>query len=92
MTDMEKFIVGDLRTALDPKAGNLSHLESARLVNKYRAQIGVSAGVNAADVSMNNSPMWKDSAGHLWNLKTGYQLPHPIDHSHDVSVTNPPGY
>jgi len=92
MTDMEKFIVGDLRKALDPDAGRLSHLDKARLVNSYRVVTGVSAGVNAADVSMNNSPMWKDSSGHLRNPRTGRQLPHRIDHSHDVSVTNPPGY
>ena len=47
---------------------------------------------NAADVSMNNSRMSKDSSGHLRNPRTGRQLPHSNSHSHDVSVTNPPGY
>ncbi len=47
---------------------------------------------NAADVSMNNPRLWKDEAGHLWNMKTGKQLPHSTGHSHDVSVSNPPDW
>jgi hypothetical protein len=61
-------------------------------LNRQRSESGLSAGVNAADVSMNNPRMWKDEFGHLWNPKTGKQLPHPTSHSHDVSTTNPPGY
>ena len=61
-------------------------------LNKQAAQRGLSARRNAADISMNNPRMWKDEAGHLWNPKTGKQLPHSLDHTHDVSVSNPPDW
>ena len=61
-------------------------------LNKQAAQRGLSARRNAADISMNNPRLWKDEAGHLWNPKTGKQLPHPTSHSHDVSVSNPPDW
>ena len=48
-------------------AGNNAALRGANFVSR---------NPNAADVSMNNSPMWKDSSGHAWNPRTGRQLPH----------------
>ena len=87
MTDMEKFVTGPAY-----QTSRLSHLDTARIVNRMRSESGESARVNAADVSMNNPRMWKDEAGHLWNPKTGKQLPHPTSHSHDVSVSNPPDW
>ena len=34
------------------------------------------ATMNAADVSMNNSPLATDATGHRYNPRTGRQLPH----------------
>ena len=75
-----------------PPGQDNTFLRQAKMVNSMRARSGASRGVNAADVSMNNPRMWKDEAGHLWNPKTGKQLPHPTSHSHDVSVSNPPDW
>jgi hypothetical protein len=87
-----KSLIRETSTRSTATPGQVRRWGQQAALNKQAAQRGLSARRNAADISMNNPRMWKDEFGHLWNPKTGKQLPHSTSHSHDVSVTNPPGY
>jgi hypothetical protein len=85
-------LIRETSTRSTATRGQQARLAAAARTGKVQSQRGVSARRNAADISMNNPRMWKDEAGHLWNPKTGKQLPHSLDHTHDVSVSNPPDW